>query len=120
VLQCLAVCCSALQCDASAHRDRDLHSRIYTISQCVAVRCSALQCDASAPRDSTKDLSLAARTEPQPESGESDSSSASLCKSLSRSSPAFVAAVAGMCSVLQFVAVPGESDSSSVSLCRSL
>jgi len=44
VLQCVAVRCSALQCDVSASRDRDLHVHVFIILQCVAVCCSALQC----------------------------------------------------------------------------
>jgi len=38
VLQCVAVCCSVLQCVASVFRESS------SVLQCIAVRCSALQC----------------------------------------------------------------------------
>ena len=42
-MQCVAVCCSVLQCDAIVY---DAFSGVLTFEKCVAVCCSVLQCDA--------------------------------------------------------------------------
>ena len=40
-MQCVAVCCSVLQCDAIVY---DAFSGVLTFEKCVAVCCSVLQC----------------------------------------------------------------------------